>query len=212
MGKKLVRPAVLLPLGLTVLVALAAGLWFGAMEREQAAASPDLSAAAATRTVNLSPAGWQNFVWTGASATDPGTALNCISGKYGIAYEWVGSLQVFKRYVQGCNPVELCNMDPLTKYDPLLVQITVDGVTCQMEADVCPTATPTATPTRTPTATPTRTPTATATATATATPTPTPTATATATPTPTPTPTPTVIPTETPTPTPTVTPTPTLPG
>jgi len=88
---------------------------------------------ATTRTLNLSPAGWHNFVWTGASATDPATALACIAGRYNIAYEWVDSLQTFERYVQGCQPAELCNMDPLTKYDPLLVLITAAGVTCQMQ-------------------------------------------------------------------------------
>jgi len=86
--------------------------------------------AAATRTLNLSPAGWHNFVWTGATGTDPGTALACISGSYQIAYEWVDSLQAFERFVQ--NHPELSNMDPLTKYDPLLVLITAANVTCQM--------------------------------------------------------------------------------
>lgn len=86
--------------------------------------------AAGTRTVNLSPAGWHNFVWTGATGTEPGTALACISGKFSIAYEWVDSLQLFQRYVPGV--AELSNMDPLTKYDPLLVLITAEGVTCQM--------------------------------------------------------------------------------
>jgi hypothetical protein len=85
---------------------------------------------AGTRTVNLSPAGWHNFVWTGASATDPATALACISGKFSIAYEWVDSAQVFHRFVPGVT--ELSNMLPLTQYDPLLVLITAEGVTCQM--------------------------------------------------------------------------------
>jgi uncharacterized repeat protein (TIGR01451 family)/fimbrial isopeptide formation D2 family protein len=87
---------------------------------------------AATRTLNLSPAGWHNFVWTGASGTDPATALSCIAGKYDIAYEWVDSLQAWERYVPGCVLPELCTMDPLTKYDPLVVLINAAGVTCQM--------------------------------------------------------------------------------
>ena len=87
-------------------------------------------APAGTRTVNLSPAGWHNFVWTGASATAPETALTCISGKFSIAYEWVDSAQVFHRFVPGVT--ELSNMLPLTQYDPLLVLITAEGVTCVM--------------------------------------------------------------------------------
>jgi uncharacterized repeat protein (TIGR01451 family) len=85
--------------------------------------------AAGTRTLNLSPAGWHNFVWTGASATAPDTALACISGKYQIAYEHT-SLGTFQRFVAG-HP-ELSNMSPLTQYDPLLVFITAEGVTCVM--------------------------------------------------------------------------------
>ena len=86
--------------------------------------------AAGTRTLNLSPAGWHNFVWTGASATAPATALTCISGKFQIAYEWVPSADTFHRFVPGV--AELSNMLPLTQYDPLLVLITADNVTCQM--------------------------------------------------------------------------------
>jgi uncharacterized repeat protein (TIGR01451 family)/fimbrial isopeptide formation D2 family protein len=92
--------------------------------------SHTVGAAANTRTLNLSPAGWHNFVWTGASGTEPGTALSCISGNYTIAYEWVDSLGAFARYVPGST--ELSNMDPLTQYDPLLVFITTAGVTCVM--------------------------------------------------------------------------------
>jgi uncharacterized repeat protein (TIGR01451 family) len=87
-------------------------------------------AAAATRTLNLSPAGWHNFVWTGATGTEPGTALTCIAGKFNIAYEWVDSSQSFARFVPGST--ELSNMLPLTQYDPLLVFINTAGVTCVM--------------------------------------------------------------------------------
>ena len=80
--------------------------------------------------MNLSPAGWHNFVWTGASATPPATALTCISGKFSIAYEWVDSAQLFHRFVPGVT--ELSNMLPLTQYDPLLVLITAENVTCVM--------------------------------------------------------------------------------
>jgi fimbrial isopeptide formation D2 family protein/uncharacterized repeat protein (TIGR01451 family) len=86
--------------------------------------------AAGTRTLNLSPAGWHNFVWTGATGTEPGTALTCIAGKFNIAYEWVDSSQSFARFVPGST--ELSNMLPLTQYDPLLVFINTAGVTCVM--------------------------------------------------------------------------------
>ena len=88
-------------------------------------------AEAGTRTVNLSPAGWHNFVWTGASGTAPETALACIAGKFSIAYEWVDSTQSCSTASYRAPP-ELSNMDPLTQYDPLLVLITAEGVTCQM--------------------------------------------------------------------------------
>ena len=129
MGKKLLHPAILLPVGLAVLAALAAGLWLGVMEREQAVASPDLADAAATRTLNLSPAGWHSFVWTGASATDPATALACLGTNYTIAYEWVGSTQQWLRYVPG-QPT-LSSITVANKYDALLVYITA-AVTCTM--------------------------------------------------------------------------------
>jgi hypothetical protein len=85
---------------------------------------------ATTRTLNLSPAGWHNFVWTGASGTALETAFSCISGKFSIAYEWVDSLNLFERYVPG-NTL-LTNMDPLTQYDHAFVLITAEGVTCVM--------------------------------------------------------------------------------
>ncbi len=92
--------------------------------------SHTVGAAAGTRTLNLSPAGWHNFVWTGASATAPETALACISGKFNIAYEWVASANTFHRFVPG--DTALSNMLPLTQYDPLLVFITAANVTCVM--------------------------------------------------------------------------------
>jgi len=87
--------------------------------------------AAGTRTLNLSPAGWHNFVWTGASATAPETALACISGKFSIAYEWVDSAQMFERFVPG-QPELSVGFDPLTQYDHAFVLITAENVTCTM--------------------------------------------------------------------------------
>jgi len=86
----------------------------------------------ATRSIDLSPAGWHDLAWSGADATDPGTALACISGKYNIAYAWEGPAAGFKRYVQGCAIPGICNMGALDKYDTMLVLITASGVTCQM--------------------------------------------------------------------------------
>ena len=86
----------------------------------------------ATRTIDLSPQGWQDLAWSGANATDPGTVLACISGKYSIAYAWEGPTAGFKRYVEGCAIPGICNMSPLNKYDTLLVNITAAGVTCVM--------------------------------------------------------------------------------
>ena len=86
----------------------------------------------ATRTIDLSPPGWHDPVWSGANATDPGTALACIAGKYSIAYAWEGPTAGFKRYVEGCAVPGICNMSPLNKYDALLVNITAAGVTCVM--------------------------------------------------------------------------------
>jgi len=83
-----------------------------------------------TRTLTLSPRGWHNFVWTGATGTAPETALNCIAGQFQIAYEWVGLLQDFRRYVPSMPT--LSNMDPLTQYDSLFVLITTDNVICTM--------------------------------------------------------------------------------
>jgi hypothetical protein len=85
----------------------------------------------ATRTINLSPPGWHSLVWSGANATDPGTALACIAGKYNIAYAWEGPTAGFKRHVEGCAIPGICNMSPLNKYSAMLVSITA-AATCQM--------------------------------------------------------------------------------
>ena len=86
----------------------------------------------ATRTIDLSPQGWHDLAWSGANATDPGTALACIAGKYSIAYAWEGPTTGFKRYVEGCAIPGICNMADLNKYDTLLVNISAAGVTCVM--------------------------------------------------------------------------------
>ena len=64
----------------------------------------------ATRTIDLSPPGWHDLAWSGADATDPGTALACIAGDYSIAYAWEGPTAGFKRYVEGCAVPGICNM------------------------------------------------------------------------------------------------------
>jgi len=86
----------------------------------------------ATRTIDLSPAGWHDLSWSGADATDPGTALTCIAGDYSIAYAWEGPTAGFKRYVEGCAIPGICNMAALNKYDTLLVSISVAGASCVM--------------------------------------------------------------------------------
>jgi parallel beta-helix repeat protein len=86
----------------------------------------------ATRTIDLSPQGWHDLAWSGADATDPGTALACISGDYSIAYAWEGPTAGFKRYVEGCAIPGICNMAALNKYDTLLVNISAAGVSCVM--------------------------------------------------------------------------------
>jgi len=86
----------------------------------------------ATRTVSLSPAGWHDLTWSGPDATDPTTALTCISGKFSIGYMWVGTSTPpqWLRYVPG-QPL-LSNITALNKYDSLLVDITASGVSCVM--------------------------------------------------------------------------------
>jgi len=86
----------------------------------------------ATRTVNLSPQGWHTLTWSGADATDPAAVLglSCLSGRYAIAYEWVGSSQQWLRYIPG-NSL-LSNITAVNKYDSLLIAITAAGVSCDM--------------------------------------------------------------------------------
>ena len=76
--------------------------------------------------------GWHDLAWSGADATDPGTALACIAGDYSIAYAWEGPTAGFKRYVEGCAIPGICNMAALNKYDTLLVSISVAGASCVM--------------------------------------------------------------------------------
>jgi cysteinyl-tRNA synthetase len=80
------------------------------------------------RGFDLVPAGWHSFVWTGPSATDPGTVLDCIADDYAIAYR-LESEQTYERYVPG--RIDLSNMGALEKYDSLLVLITTDGARCE---------------------------------------------------------------------------------
>ncbi len=86
----------------------------------------------ATRTIDLSPQGWHDLGWSGADATDPGTALACIAGDYSIAYAWEGPTAGFKRYVEECAIPGICNMAALNKYDTLLVNISAAGASCAM--------------------------------------------------------------------------------
>ena len=69
--------------------------------------------------IDLSPSGWHDLAWSGADATDPGTALACIAGDYDIAYAWEGPTTFYKRYVEGCAIPGICNMAALNKYDTL---------------------------------------------------------------------------------------------
>jgi hypothetical protein len=86
----------------------------------------------ATRTIDLSPQGWHNLGWSGPDATDPATALACISGDYSIAYAWEGPTVGFRRHVEGCAIEGICNMGALDKYDSVLVNITAADVSCTM--------------------------------------------------------------------------------
>jgi parallel beta-helix repeat protein len=86
----------------------------------------------ATRTIDLSPPGWHDLAWSGADATDPATALGCISGDYSIAYAWEGPATGFKRHVEDCAVPGICNMAALNEFDTLLVNITAAEVTCEM--------------------------------------------------------------------------------
>jgi parallel beta-helix repeat protein len=82
-----------------------------------------------TRTFDLQM-GWNDFVWTGPTGTDPATVLSCIDGNYVIAYRYVALTQAFQRYVPG--NATLSTMTNLNKYDSLLVLVTTAaGVQCQ---------------------------------------------------------------------------------
>jgi hypothetical protein len=92
-----------------------------------ATATPTATPPAGTRDFDL-PAGWNDFVWTGASDTVPGTVLNCIDGDYAIAYRFMETAQTFERQVPG-NAL-LSNMGNLDKYESLLVLVTT-ATQCQ---------------------------------------------------------------------------------
>jgi cysteinyl-tRNA synthetase len=81
-----------------------------------------------TRSFDLGPPGWHNFVWTGPSGTDPGTALACIADDYAIAYR-LGPSQAYERYVPGQS--NLSDMGAVDKYESLLVLTTADGARCE---------------------------------------------------------------------------------
>jgi parallel beta-helix repeat protein len=78
-----------------------------------------------TRTFDLQQ-GWNNFVWTGATDTDPATVLSCIDGSYAIAYRLVSG--GWERYVPG-DPT-LSTMTNLDQYDNLLVLVTAASAQC----------------------------------------------------------------------------------
>ena len=112
------------PLALATTAALVLGM---------AAALPDATEPfyappATVRSFDLVPPGWHNFVWTGPSGTDPGTALECIADDYAIAYR-LQSDQTYQRYVPG--RTDLSTMATVEKYDSLLVLITADGARCE---------------------------------------------------------------------------------
>ena len=90
--------------------------------------SPSPSPTPDTRTFDLQQ-GWNNFVWTGATGTEPATVLSCIDGNYAIAYRFVALGQTFERYVPG--DAALSNMTNLDQYDNLLVLVTAADVQCQ---------------------------------------------------------------------------------
>jgi len=92
-----------------------------------ATATPTATPPAGTRNFDL-PAGWNDFVWTGASDTAPATVLNCIDGDYAIAYRFMETGQTFERQVPG--DALLSNMGILDKYESLLVLVTT-ATQCQ---------------------------------------------------------------------------------
>ena len=83
---------------------------------------------ATVRSFDLLPPGWHSFVWTGPSATAPGTALDCIDDGYGVAYRWLGSTATFERWVP--DRPAISDMGPLNQYDSLLVLSTEGGARC----------------------------------------------------------------------------------
>ena len=103
------------------------------MDRAGAAALPDASASvypppATARSFELLSPGWHSFVWTGPSATDPGTALACIADDYAIAYR-LASNQTYQQYVPG--RTDLSSMGAVDKYESLWVLITDDDARCE---------------------------------------------------------------------------------
>ena len=83
---------------------------FGHRHAHATATATATATPGATRTIDLSPPGWHDLAWSGADATEPGTALACIAGKYSIAYAWEGPTAGFKRHVEGCAVPGICNM------------------------------------------------------------------------------------------------------
>lgn len=79
------------------------------------------------RSFFLMPPGWHNFVWTGPSGTEPGTALDCMGDDCAIAYR-LGSNQRHERYVPG--RTDLSNMGAVDRYESLLALITESGAQC----------------------------------------------------------------------------------
>jgi cysteinyl-tRNA synthetase len=80
------------------------------------------------RDLDLSPAGWHSFVWTGPSGIVPEAALACIDGRYGVAYRWLGDSGTFERWVPGRPAIS--NMGNINKYDSLLVLTTDSDAQC----------------------------------------------------------------------------------
>jgi parallel beta-helix repeat protein len=86
-----------------------------------------------TRTIDLSPQGWHSLAWSGADATAPEDALNCIAGQFNIAYMYVGTTGEWLRFVPG-NDL-LSNIETVDKYDSLFVLINVAGAECIMSVE-----------------------------------------------------------------------------
>jgi parallel beta-helix repeat protein len=87
--------------------------------------SPTASPTPGTRTFDLQQ-GWNNFVWTGDTDTDPATVLSCIDGSYAIAYRLVSG--GWERYVPGDST--LSTMTNLDQFDNLLVLVTATSAQC----------------------------------------------------------------------------------